>query len=338
MKKILFSLILSLYLTSAFAVPYKKIVILGDSLSDNGNLYKLDAHFLPKSPPYFKGRFSNGDVWSDTLTQRYFDRYQVTSTNYAYGGATSTNHNPVTDPTLPITLTSELNDYLLKALFQKKSDTLFIIWIGANDYLFDKSVDPELLTTRVVDEIKKTVDTLVQDHAQFFLVLNLPDISKTPLSRGQGQLSERLHTLSLLHNQKLAALIAQAKEKYPNVKFVTVDIAALFDDLLNNPDKYNQLYHVNIHDVINPCWPGGYTHLLAEKISADNAIPENIVTSMMNSPDLYEAMSVSERAAANEAACVDPDNRVFWDRVHPSAPVHQILADVIDSQLLANGL
>jgi len=333
MKKILLALVSFLYFTTAFAVPYKKMVIFGDSLSDNGNLYKLDLHFLPKSPPYYNGRFSNGDVWSDTLTQRYFDRYHVTSTNYAYGGATSTGHNPWTDPSVPITLTSELNEYLLQTVFQDKSDTLFIIWIGANDYFFNKTEEADPLTSRVIDEISKTIDTLVQNHAQFFLLPNLPDLSQTPLARDHSDLSEKLHTFTLLHNKKLAAAIAEAKEKYPTVTFITVDIGSLFDDLLINPEKYNQRYHINIQDVIHPCWSGGYT-VRAENMKEDHTIPAAI----LNSPDLYVAMNVSKQAAARETACTDPENRLFWDEMHPTAPAHQILAGLFDEQLIAHGL
>ncbi len=39
--------------------PLHNIVVFGDSLSDNGNLYEIMKHQLPQSPPYFEGRFSN---------------------------------------------------------------------------------------------------------------------------------------------------------------------------------------------------------------------------------------------------------------------------------------
>ena len=53
--------------------PFAQIIIFGDSLSDNGNIYRLDFGFIPKSPPYFKGRFSNGEVWADHV-ERFFCR------------------------------------------------------------------------------------------------------------------------------------------------------------------------------------------------------------------------------------------------------------------------
>ena len=54
------------------ATPLQNIVVFGDSLSDNGNLYEIMKHQLPQSPPYYKGRFSNGPVWVEHLILHIF--------------------------------------------------------------------------------------------------------------------------------------------------------------------------------------------------------------------------------------------------------------------------
>lgn len=38
---------------------WKKVVIISDSLSDNGNAYRLNNYTAPQSPPYDDGRFSS---------------------------------------------------------------------------------------------------------------------------------------------------------------------------------------------------------------------------------------------------------------------------------------
>jgi hypothetical protein len=56
---------------------FNKIVFFGDSLTDNGNLYSFDFGFLPKSPPYFKGQFSNGFPWSYQVTKYFKEKGSI---------------------------------------------------------------------------------------------------------------------------------------------------------------------------------------------------------------------------------------------------------------------
>src|SRR5690242_16448431 len=72
----------------AFTAPLKNIVIFGDSLSDTGNIYKKYFESIPSSPPYFKGRYSNGPVWVEYLANLYFPNNGASHLlNYAYGGS-----------------------------------------------------------------------------------------------------------------------------------------------------------------------------------------------------------------------------------------------------------
>jgi outer membrane lipase/esterase len=52
---------------AAFADPsdYSRVVAFGDSLSDNGNLFKNTGQ---PPAPYFEGRFSNGPTWIELLS------------------------------------------------------------------------------------------------------------------------------------------------------------------------------------------------------------------------------------------------------------------------------
>ncbi len=77
--------------SAASAQTYNRLVVFGDSLSDNGNLYAATGNTQPTSPPYFQGRFSNGPVFTELLgftAGRSALGAPVTgSINYAYGGA-----------------------------------------------------------------------------------------------------------------------------------------------------------------------------------------------------------------------------------------------------------
>ena len=77
--------------SAANAQSYDRIVVFGDSLSDNGNLYAATGGTTPLSPPYYQGRFSNGPVFTELLgftVGRYTAGASVDgSVNYAFGGA-----------------------------------------------------------------------------------------------------------------------------------------------------------------------------------------------------------------------------------------------------------
>ena len=68
MKKyrFLFALVL-LAPALAWGTVIDHMYVFGDSLSDNGNLYQMNHGKLPKTP-YYDGRFSNGPVWVEDLT------------------------------------------------------------------------------------------------------------------------------------------------------------------------------------------------------------------------------------------------------------------------------
>src|SRR6185369_7310765 len=60
----------------------------GDSTCDNGNgTYTYLNHTYPPSPPYYNGRFSNGPVWVEYLS----NLLNTALYDYAWGGATVDN-------------------------------------------------------------------------------------------------------------------------------------------------------------------------------------------------------------------------------------------------------
>ena len=65
---------------------YTSFHVLGDSLSDTGNLFDATFGFVPESPPYWKGRFSSGPVWADRI-RGVFRKAGVPTGNHAWGGA-----------------------------------------------------------------------------------------------------------------------------------------------------------------------------------------------------------------------------------------------------------
>ena len=76
---------------AASAQSYNRLVVFGDSLSDNGNLYAVTSGTRPPASIYWQGRFSDGPVFTELLgftAGRITAGAPVTgSVNLAFGGA-----------------------------------------------------------------------------------------------------------------------------------------------------------------------------------------------------------------------------------------------------------
>lgn len=345
-------------ISNVFAEPqpfFKQVIFFGDSLSDNGNFYAHSADLLPKYPPYYKGRFSNGYNWADLLSDEIFEKYGIESENYAVGGATAYFHNPF-DGYLPVTLTSEREDYDLRYLLSDKSDTLYIIWIGANDYLPGNN-DVDGTTTNVVQSIVSNVEALINNPGSSFFIIGMPDLAYTPEATLKN-LTTNYEALSKMHNEKLHAAILQLRAEYPDHKIIEFSFLdhPILKEMVESADyrqKINSEYHIHVTDVTDPCWPGGFTkdketdikanlQLFAKntkdsdskKLSVVNY--DHLAAMIANSPALQEAYQVQKNELAGYTACAAPDAYLFWDHMHPTAVTHKVLFNMF-SQALFSG-
>lgn len=309
---------------------FDTMVILGDSLSDNGNLYNFSWHTLPVSPPYYFGHFSNGTLWAEQLYSSLFPTDYVEGfQNYAVGGAGAVlsykQH-------LPYTLVMELDNYLYWHTYGKKDTTLYTIWIGGNNYL-NGPINIEIITDSVVNAIANTVERLIKVGGNKFLIPNLPDLARTPFSKEYGS-QVLLNELVRRHNTKLAAKIEELKFKYPDTTFVYFDIYTFFNDALEHANEYG------FSNIQEPCYLGGYIGWLTKPddkqlqsyVAQLNPHLTSINWELINNdPQLKEAVTTSylyrllpEKNKENSLSC---DDYVFWDRIHPTTRAHTIIAE-----------
>lgn len=336
MKKLTLIFLLFITCSTLQASSLKQVVFFGDSLTDNGNLYNGLFKIMPKSPPYYQGRFANGPAWSDYLGKFYSDKYHASYLNYAVGGATTILRSPF-DGFLPYDLREETDKYITDYLFTDKSHSLFIIWMGANDYLNGQS-DVNKSTTDVVNETVSVIQNLMFFGANQFVVLNLPDLAKTPYAKTVTY-GDNLHELTVVHNKKLADAVAQLHKSHPDKKFTYIDSYTIFEDIIENPEKYNEKYQIQISNMQDACWLGGYTLQHDELQTAisnanhgENSKPLNAKLAsqfVMNSPALKEAYATGKAYEKGATPCEKPDTYVFWDKVHPTSVIHRIIAAIV---------
>ena len=196
---------------SAYASDLQNIqhlVVFGDSLSDNGN--SLDAFGLPQAPygntygvtkEPFPGRWTDGQNWVDYFPKiagffrvhvppaaayKYVTSETVDTggTNFAVGFAQSGDllERRVSNqfgPT-PVEFPAQIPTYLATTRGNASADDLYVIWIGANDFL--AGINPKDTVTHIVDGI----DLLRKAGARSVIVVSVPDISVTPMIIASG--------------------------------------------------------------------------------------------------------------------------------------------------------
>lgn len=221
----------------AMAASFDGLYVFGDSLSDDGNLYKATGDSTPENPPYYQGRFSNGPVWVEYLATDLGLTFNP-NTDFAYGGAGSGYNSTSVNPNIPglLTQVDGFTSYLQQTHQQADPNALYTVWAGSNDYVFGNVTDP----SRPVDNILSAITSLAQAGAKNFLVPNLPDLGSVPLVNQNSQVSNELATLSSLHNSDLASGLDTLSEKLSpdSVNIFQLDVNSLFNDALANPGKY----------------------------------------------------------------------------------------------------
>jgi len=319
------------------------IVTFGDSLSGRARFFNKKLLFnqlstnaitgMNKISPL--GRFTNGRVWIDDeaekLEKRYHETLQkkenhdatktvlpVVNLNdpreikhhhsdfirtYNEGGATADEYTDKFTTNLKLLATrkmitnlTQLRDEMLGdneargVTPEEKEKTLISEWIGANDLITVNERPTEEAAKKAVDARIKHLEILAEHGYKHFVSFNLPDLSLTPRYQRMS-LKERLN--------------AQKVSKYFNDRLT---------DQVTELQKKHPDCSFDIFD-INAIFQDAYKH--PQKYGFD--------------PDKKKS-PIIESKGFNFKAVNDKEHRdyIFWDDVHPSAAVHQLLSDKFD--------
>ncbi|MBW4599175.1 MAG: SGNH/GDSL hydrolase family protein [Calothrix sp. FI2-JRJ7] len=204
-----------------------QIYVFGDSLSDTGNMYRATNRNYPPIPPYFQGRYSNGQVWVEYLASKLALNSKQ-STNFAFGGAMT---GKVGNNGIP-GLLGQVENFTKNQLDTNDSG-LYVIWAGANDYIYGVAD-----STAPVINITQAVESLLNAGAKKVLVADLPDLGDLPATKSSAS-SQSLSAVTKAHNQDLAKSLSQLRQKFDsNSQIIELDISSLYRDAISNPSKY----------------------------------------------------------------------------------------------------
>ncbi|WP_067707617.1 SGNH/GDSL hydrolase family protein [Erwinia sp. ErVv1] len=150
--------------------------------------------------------------------------------------------------------------------------------------------------TYVVNDIYLGVQNLIINGAKQIAVINLPDISKAPAAH---QIAWIVDQKTKEYNRQLAQMVSDLNITYAGkAEIILIDINTPFTDVLTNPQKYN------ISNTQDTC------------LNLNNSAEANFIFQYKPS-----------------AACITNSRFVFWDHIHPSTVVHEIIANDIYDDL-----
>ena len=210
--------------------PIGNLVVFGDSLSDMGNA-KDSILNVPDVPPYWQGRFSNGMVWVEHLSQSY----GVSTThgfgtsagdNRAFGGAqTGAGFAYLLIPNVG----SQITSYLANVQSNFASNDVISLWAGGNDFLYG-TANADTIVTNMESHIRQ----LEAAGATTFVIPNLPPLEKTPEILGRSQ-TQQQNTASevVAYNHKLSTLIGSLRLEL-GITVHEVDAYSIFNDIIDN--------------------------------------------------------------------------------------------------------
>lgn len=241
--------------SAASAQTYSRLVVFGDSLSDNGNLSALTGGTQPPAPVYFQGRFSTGPTFVELLgfnLGRFATGSPVTgSINYAFGGARTDSSAS------PPGMRAQLAAYL-GAGGRFGSGDLVSILGGANNIfqglpVAGASANPTGSIAPVAigaaTDINFLVNSVASAGAGTILVTNLPKLSLTPQFRNTPAAPLADFAVTTF-NGAVASQLAGTAAANPNSNIIIMDLFKVGDLIAASPDRFG------ITNVTDACFTG----------------------------------------------------------------------------------
>jgi len=282
--------------TAHAATPtYPALYAFGDSLSDSGNEYTISGDTKPISPPYARGRWSNGPTWVQDLASEFgLPSLQPSLTggnNFAIAGActgtTIAHQANTTDlPTQIANFTSAVPHPVVGALYT--------LDIGNNDVSAITGIsgitpaEAQYAVTQAVANETTFIGQLFAAGMRTLLLLNVPDQRHQPVnSLATPAQLQAIGELDTSYNAQLLTSVQGLAAK-DGFGVVMLDFFGMTDVLVSQGATYG------FTNVTLPCWTG--------------------------SPTAYNGTLCAPTLAGQ-------DKYLFWDLVHPTARGHLLISE-----------
>ncbi|KAI8079700.1 GDSL lipase/esterase [Gilbertella persicaria] len=251
-----FVVLLPIASTFAYSIipKFEQLVVYGDSVTDNGNVYRATNKTYPASPPYYQGRFSDGPVWLEYVSQYL----SIPVQDNGYGGAT-TNADDMTAIRNNFTVPGFIQQ--VETIHVNTAETLYMVEIGGNDLIgllypgafFDDHY-PNYDIHRISDNLIQGIQLLINKYqAQDIVLMNIPSLDVFPGI--EQKLKKQAAQLVIDYNQLV-------KDKIQSIKGARIQIFDFYSwvqQQMQKAKQYNMITDTACYDDVTSCnTPGNY--------------------------------------------------------------------------------
>ncbi len=276
------------------AFNFNNVVVIGDSLSDTGNVFTFFGGAFVEPPfgglipqmSYASGRFADDLIYVDFLAEELgfnADPSLLGGPNFAVGGAQT---GPL-KAGLPPSLLDQTAAFLMSTGGIAPSDTLYLINGSTNDLrpaaVLQQQGDNAAASAIALDaatNVASIIASLANAGAEDFFVFNSADLGITPeATRGPAGLDLASTSLSLQFNALLEGALSPFEDNLGG-NLTLFDFFGLSREVVENPANFG------LTEVVAPC------------------ITETTL-------------------------CTNPNDFLFYDGIHPTSAAHQIIASAV---------
>jgi outer membrane lipase/esterase len=238
----------SLTALAAAKTSFDAIFVFGDSYCDVGNIYAYTGGLKPLSPPYYKGRFSNGPIWVEHVASVLglpMLPEVAGGTDYAFGGAWATQPQVTAAGTIP-DVPEQVALYLSQHGGKADPKALYILEGGGNDIVGNLGAggaSPDQLGLEIALAIAESELLLRQAGARHFLIPDLFNVGLLPVAQANAAYASKASTAT---NQYLDELLA-AEGFIEGIKILRLKAYALYQAIEADAT------HFGFTNVTTPC-------------------------------------------------------------------------------------
>ncbi|CAF2616667.1 unnamed protein product [Rotaria sp. Silwood2] len=275
---------------------YTTVVTFGDSTTDTGNAYRISNHTWPPVPPFnSNGGFADDLLWNQILTRQLLRN--ATLQDYSCGSATTDSelvqgtmgrapnliaNYSIRNSTKPLSVRQQIFEYINTTINETIDfdRTLYVIWVGVNNYNFNKSLTP----LQTVESIIKCLNLLIFFGARNLVVINEPPFDRFPEFRNKNTTNTTKY-LYIQHNEILSEKLNEIYLSfYSRLRIRLFDSYKFISKIMNNYAHYG-------FENLDNCWD-------TESISTVIIKCENITKRIFT--DEYHLTSAMQTLLAKE--------------------------------------